>query len=1037
MMSPLLMQLIENIKKTPPNERDERFNEDLVAQIQQHTETQDSNLVIDEVLPLIGDENTQFRILCVLFEKFFKKHSSDVFEFLPIWMERVREGGIINLSKHIIPLCNAFFPDNEINKLDIGLENLILESWRNDFIKSSSESERADLILSMRFVGDPDLRRKIAFSLFLLIPFDDPNIATRLFYKIIDSHPEIPADLHSLYLRKMVSLNHPVDHDYIENFYIKPKMKYWKEVFSGHPNDSVSLYDEIQLIPLTVLHEKIVKICEGLFETDEMSRVALFRRYLKANCSNHDLLYTEPFFSNIVSLFKKLRDEQAQMELLETVFSPDMNAQAFSKVFEIIRSSKSAFSESLKVLLDPNVTYETLKTKIFDSDAFELSLSLDMAIKTPRLQRFIGSWASRLFLTHKPQYTFEDFCQINIDLIKCAVLLTDMPVLINRADQMVGMVLNFISTLKDKEYRTGAIEACIQMVEENKLTIKTDFFTQAFDKFQGKDHLRIQEVLLERYNPTHASEAQYLKHLIQYLHLCPSSRLYDTSYAYRFYSSIPVESRAKEIPSFVRQLYPDAEILQIEFFNCFLSSINPAITVGAKKSALKKFAKDIQDDTLCLDLLLEALSRYPRSSGNSILSPLDILEIASHRAPATYASIKSALDSITLAEAIAEDRYHLLNDEFDGGLDFSMPLTGIFTYFYLIKESERFFSMLSENGKALIKNSYQCPEDRPYLKPQEHSALLTFGIPALPSMTSLCAYLKEKEKGLPKIATLAESIAKLRKYKEENLADLNDSHKKGEYLNKCRFLELILLGNQISNQDLLEFFKKITSLELAGEESKLSTLFKSRQQELAYLFSEPQGIEEYLNILSNISDGCAANIGTKTNIYILGKLFKDPLDQVVFPYYIDNIFTVYANQSVDILGSNVSGTKVFQTGAILALYLSPPAFIKGLSAELSDDPKKSAELIKSLANREEYHHFEYNITGFEDRAEAESLQTRLASYLIVRQIMKDDLDNEHFRSIKEMVLPLMRDDFSLAGYRGLQNNEKIVSQSKYSRSFRG
>jgi hypothetical protein len=380
--------------------------------------------------------------------------------------------------------------------------------------------------------------------------------------------------------------------------------------------------------------------------------------------------------------------------------------------------------------------------------------------------------------------------------------------------------------------------------------------------------------------------------------------------------------------------------------------------------------------------------------------------------------LKSLLDGINLSEAILEEKWDDLQALFENKLNINMPLTGLFSYYDLNNQILAFLALLKPGIQEKIIKAYRPKDDKAFVMPVEHRKLLTLGVSELPSMANLCRYMKANADKLPKIPPIKKSIKDIQVYLLEHRLDVSP-----EVDFKRQFLELLFKGEDAQQEDIVRFFKAIVGHVSTDDAKKLCSLFNERKAELAFLFSKPIGIGDFIGILHSIGEGCAANIGTKINMAILSKLYQDPMDQVIFPFYCEQIFNAIANLSSDILGSRVAGTDIFQNPSIISTFISPDGLIAGLAAELSDDPKKAGDLIAALATEDEGGNYALNIMDFKDEKENASLQTRLASFLIVKKMIPECLNNPHFDHIKAELEPLVSDDFDIDKYRESNKNE--------------
>lgn len=492
----------------------------------------------------------------------------------------------------------------------------------------------------------------------------------------------------------------------------------------------------------------------------------------------------------------------------------------------------------------------------------------------------------------------------------------------------------------------------------------------------------------------------------------PFELLYDSYQIYQmFFLNSHTNSMAeyKFIIPLCQQLYPGAEYAQIDLFKQALSDIN--IPPLQKIILLKEFASGLREDDSCIEIIEYALGRKIN------ITPMDILELSKTRISSRFESLRQVLDGVTLDEAILPDQWPIIKNLFGDTLSKDSTLLGVFSYYDLHGKLNEFHKLLNENIQDKIQLSYQSPVDTAFIMPEERDKLIKLkimapGVNDLPKMISLCHYLKKREETFLKIPPVEESLHLLVMMNLATMSSKNKSDTTPEIEYKRKFMALISKLDTATSTEIIDFFKEITGLELKGEEHKLTTLLKDRAKELAFLFSKPNGISDYLAIIHSIGEGCAANIGTKTNMYILGKLFKDPIDKIVFPFYCENIFNAIANlPGRDILGSNVAGSDIFSNYTVINTYLSPRGLVEGLAAELKRLPKISNELLEKLLTGDERVNYFDNIIDYPD---SESKQARVVCYLILREILpKEDWQNPHFNFIKKEVEGIIYDQDNL------------------------
>lgn len=493
------------------------------------------------------------------------------------------------------------------------------------------------------------------------------------------------------------------------------------------------------------------------------------------------------------------------------------------------------------------------------------------------------------------------------------------------------------------------------------------------------------------------------------------------------YGDIEYRFKEKRVECLIRicqGIYPTDEHAQVDLCKRFAGDIS--IKLEARQKVIKEFLISLKDDDCCLSMLEYALqNKIPFVDS-------DILEIVGNRLPDRFKSIEGILKNRTAKESMGDEGWSTLKRYFGEKVDEKTPLLAIFSYYLSSKHLAVLRELLKPEVLMEIQQNYQyrSSTDIPFVLPDQATDLVMLGLPSLPHMGMLCKYLKDKAEELPKTPSLDKSIQKLRLdiYSYDLTKKEKDDNPEMAY--KKLFLQLLeetatMTDKNKKTEKVVKFFEAITGLDLKKQASKLGDLFEKRKDDLAYLFALPDGITDYIGIIYSIGEGCAANIGTKTNMYILGKLFKDPIDQVLFPFYSEKIFNaataVYSQEGKDILGASATGSDIFTNADILNLYIAPEALIAGIADELKEDPKRLIKLIKALADTNEFVNYETNMLDFDNKDEAQNVETRLGAYLIIRSLMRtaesDILANKHFEGIHAECRGLMSDDFDVHDHR--------------------
>jgi hypothetical protein len=169
----------------------------------------------------------------------------------------------------------------------------------------------------------------------------------------------------------------------------------------------------------------------------------------------------------------------------------------------------------------------------------------------------------------------------------------------------------------------------------------------------------------------------------------------------------------KQIFEFCQEIYPQNEELQSQFIQkCIaikLISKNPS-----NLAALAKFCDQMSNAEFAIAIINRAKDKL-------LLRPREIFDLVKDRSKSQYSHIYSLLQSHNLKESISESSFTELQQKL-GNLD-SFNLANIFSYFDLIGGHKRFTEIIKPEISQQIRQSFQAPQNKPYLSAQEHSNL--------------------------------------------------------------------------------------------------------------------------------------------------------------------------------------------------------------------------------------------------------------------------------------------------------------------------
>lgn len=156
-----------------------------------------------------------------------------------------------------------------------------------------------------------------------------------------------------------------------------------------------------------------------------------------------------------------------------------------------------------------------------------------------------------------------------------------------------------------------------------------------------------------------------------------------------------------------------------------------------------------------------------------------------------------------------------------------------------------------------------------------------------------------------------------------------------------KFRKLLSLdSNKVYSEEYrktaLSFYEAAIGHKINPEElPKLARNFSSNRNKIAKLFGQDGEFDKYIgSCVGKSSDGCVANIGTKSEVALTESLVKDPYARIIYSAFANKLcFQLLNSGSYDNLGSSADGAKIFENTAITSAYLIPAGFITAVKNE--------------------------------------------------------------------------------------------------------
>ncbi len=438
--------------------------------------------------------------------------------------------------------------------------------------------------------------------------------------------------------------------------------------------------------------------------------------------------------------------------------------------------------------------------------------------------------------------------------------------------------------------------------------------------------------------------------------------------------------KSGQVPTLCKNLYPQNEVAQVDmFYYAVQISIIPKTELPVR---ISEFAASFQDDDQCLQVLTLGLGHG--------LTPFDVMMVARDRLSSNFSSLENVLD-ISIEEALTDRGYYEVKQLFKDApedFDFSkLKLSAIFSYYDITKNMNEFRIKIKPEISEKFNANFSPTQNAPFIRDDEHHKLTALHIDPLPTLLDLCKYLKDNLRPVP-------SLEYSRNMMALQVAMMHDA---GPASWEQQYLDLLDKGDDLTKEEVLTFFNMITGFDLNEDEgSKLLRLIKDREAELTYLFSQKDGILDYVGIVGSIGDGCIANMGTKTTIYLYSKLLKTAEAKVLYPFHCEEIAVpLLRTRGSDRLGASSEGANPLTNTYILQAHISPPGFLKALAKYIKESKINAYKFIEKTVSPDELLAYVDNIFGQDEK------ETEIAAYVLIRNTMPSLLDHPSFSSVKE------------------------------------
>lgn len=470
----------------------------------------------------------------------------------------------------------------------------------------------------------------------------------------------------------------------------------------------------------------------------------------------------------------------------------------------------------------------------------------------------------------------------------------------------------------------------------------------------------------------------------------------------------------EKIPDLCRDLYPTNEVYRVEVFNEFLKKGS-----FARKDLpiVSGFIKSIEDDGFALRVLQAA--KASRALG---LKKTDILELATSRVGELYQSLTDSLKGKGIESLTPKGLADIKKEFRPQSIPEGMNLASLFSYYDLQEGAAgiaKFRSMLKTSALQELTKNFTPSIKKPYISKVEKAklaALLGEEVAAESFLETevLSGYLQRQVPSIPQLepATIDSfSFGKSELIDEgsatKGRAEINESFKK------------LLRTNKADPEAVFNFFKDIKCVDdavNAENRGKLAQFFNTHKTELAFLFAKENGVNDFVatagSILSTLSDGCAANIGTQFNNALLHSLLKDSgpnaeYNKVLYSVFIEKIVTPFFNEADHVHageGEHMRGANVLDHPTIKReLLLSPTGLAERIKHEFCTEVNKHG-VPKHNINPEPILKVNFTPEVMEElnyeSTKNPKLFSEIATYLVLQKTIPDLLNNKHLAGFK-------------------------------------
>ena len=448
------------------------------------------------------------------------------------------------------------------------------------------------------------------------------------------------------------------------------------------------------------------------------------------------------------------------------------------------------------------------------------------------------------------------------------------------------------------------------------------------------------------------------------------------------YSGLPSE----QIADFCHKLYPNIDWVKVELFKEFKDAV--VGNEANKISLISSFLSRISDDDLALDVINHYRDR---------LKNHEILKIAKGRVNNQYQTIAELLKGKKIDEnSLTKDGLanvtkifpNITSDELK-----QFSLSDLLSYYLVQNSVAEFATLLKDEVKAEIKEQFKLSDRQVTLTPQEYNNILVlFGyniksdnLPEkikLLKLDALCDYFKGK---LPQITldkdnlvitnpTGSRTTININEYQirfSEDSPLFNDKDKqivlnqkfqrllKGDY-SITEEKERENKGKDEAEEDkpivpqpkedvVINFLAEVLTMPdlptatNSENKTKLLEFFEREKAQLAYLFSQENGVKDFAAIIVTLADGCVHNIGTQFNLALYQILLKDqPLPvRILYRLFNQEIIIPILNRGGDVIGID---SKPLDNKVVREQFLSPLGLVAMMIGR--EDKKEEKNEVK-------------------------------------------------------------------------------------------